>query len=371
MISYHPAKAAFLAAAFACAPIIAQAEPHETLPNGVSVISASPESAFSGGEDFILSAAALEMIRPPASDPYDMAIDNNMDVIGQFLHQRATRPTSDLSGQAIAWIDWGRDAIVSSAQYTGGWIAARSSDVALASRNAYGWLSTRTSFMANAAYDATDWVSQKSQNLGASAQETTYWIATNSKAAATAAVGTLTSAIDGISIMGNWSTGFVDEIKKRLIEDKTSEFAKLISKSGFSLKSVVVGVGLIPELDVEFRHERDLTPEELAAFEKQVDDYAEKVFGPIGYLETVLLRNLARAGELSNDLRIGELHMDLFPFPGLVFHFDPFEFEMKHDEMIENANAKTKVDAWRIRALEQRISKLEAEVAAARSAAVQ
>ena len=94
MISYHPAKAAFLAAAFACAPIIAQAEPHETLPNGVSIISASPESAFSGGEDFILSAAALEMIRPPASDPYEMAIDNNMDVIGQFLHQRAPEPAS-------------------------------------------------------------------------------------------------------------------------------------------------------------------------------------------------------------------------------------------------------------------------------------
>ena len=391
MISSRPAKAAILAAAFAFAPVIAQGEPHDPLPH-----------------------ETLDAIGLPASGSYDVAIDNNMDVIGQYLHQQPVEPASDLKDEAVGWFAWGKDAIVTSGHYAGDWIAARSEDAATVSHHAYEWLGAGSSFMAATAYDASEWVSETSrdlsetaqgmadwiaahdpyewlsasssfmaatahntsewvsetsQDLAEAAQETTDWIAAETTVAAQAATGHVDAALDGAWITHDWSQDFIDEVKKKLQEDKTSDFAKLVSASGFALTNVVVGVGLIPSLDVEFRHERDLSPEERAEFEKMIQAYAEKTSGLIGYLETILLRNLARAGKLSGGLRIGELHVDLFPLPGLDLFFDPFHVEKKRDEMLFSSDEHTRTYRAEFHVLEQRIKKLEAELAAIRSGA--
>jgi hypothetical protein len=346
MISSRSTKAAFLAAIFAVAPVVAQGEPHDPLPSEANVLDTGKT----------------------ASGSYDLAIDNNMDVIGQFLHQQAGDPASGVKEEADGWIEWSMDVIAMSADYASEWIAARSEDAATASQDAYEWLSARTSFMATAAYGATEWISETSQDVAETAQETTDWIAAETTIAAHAATGTVNEALDGLWILEDWSEEFVDEVKKKLQEDKTSDFAKLISESGFVLTNVVVGVGMIPSLDVEFRHERDLTPEELVAFQKKVIEHAEKSSGLMGYLETILLRNLARAGQLSGGLRIGELHVDLFPFPGLALLFDPFNVEKERDEMLFGADEFTRNHASEMGVLKQRIEKLEAELAAARTA---
>lgn len=372
MITSHPAKAAFLSAALVLMPVIAQGEPGDLLPGEADFMSTMFQPTGSGSSNIILPTAELGKIGKGTSDSYDVVIDNNMDVIGQFMHQSAAEPASQLQDHTIGWIEWSKDAVISSAQYANGWIAARSSDVAYAGQNAYEWLSAHTSFIGSAAYDATydatDWVSEKSQTLGISAKETTDWIARSTKQAATSAVGTVSDAISGVTVMGSWSEDFLNEVKKRLTDHKTSEFGKLIEESGFVLRGVKVGIGLIPELDVEFKHLEDLTPEELAEFQRKVDAYAQKASGPIGYLETVLLRNLASAGELSEGLSISELHIDLFPLPGFNLVFDPFDFEEKHTEKLEDADLSSKVSAARLMSLEARLNKLEAELEAARSA---
>lgn len=346
MILFRSTKAAFLAAILAVAPAVAQGGPHAPL----------------AGETNVLDTGQA------ASGTYDLAIDNNMDVIGQFLHQQAGDPASSVQDEADGWIEWSTDAIVASTDYASDWIAARSEDAATASYGAYEWLSARGSFVTTAAYGASEWISEASQDVVETAQEATDWIGTETTIAAHAATGTVNEALDGLWILEDWSEEFVDEVKKKLQEDKTSEFAKLVSESGFVVSNVVVGVGIIPSLDVVFRHERDLSPEELTAFQQKVTEHAEKSSGLIGYLETVLLRNLTRASQLSGGLRISELHVDLFPFPGLALLFDPFHVEKQRDDMLFSADEFTKNHASEISALEQRIDKLEAELAAARTA---
>lgn len=344
MISSRSTKAAFLAALIAAAPAVAQGEPHDPLPSEANVLDAG--KAVPGS--------------------YDLAIDNNMDVIGQFMHQQAGDPASGVKAEAEGWIEWSMNALSASAEKAGIWIAARSEDAATISQDAYEWLSASTSFMSTAAYGATEWISETSEDIAETVEDTTDWIAAETTTAAHAATGTVNEALDGLWIMEDWSEEFVDEVKKKFQEDKTSEFAILVSESGFSLTNVVVGVGMIPSLDVEFRHERDLAPEELAAFQKKVTEYAEKSAGLMGYLETVLLRNLARAGQLSGGLRIGELHVDLFPFPGLALLFDPFHVEKERDEMLFNADEFARGHVSETDVLKQRIDKLEAELSALR-----
>jgi hypothetical protein len=344
MISSRCTKAAFLAAIIAAAPVVAQGEPHDPLPSEAYV----PETGKT------------------APGSYDLAIDNNMDVIGQFMHQQAGDPASGVMAEPEGWIEWSMNALAASAENAGIWIAARSDHAATASQDAYEWLSASTSFITTAAYGATEWISETSEDIAESVEETTDWIASETTTAAHAATGTVNEALDGLWIMEDWSEEFVEEVKKKLQEDKTSKFAMLVSESGFVLTNVVVGVGMIPSLDVEFRHERDLSPEELAAFKKKVTDYADKAGGLMGYLETVLLRNLARAGQLSGGLRIGELHVDLFPFPGLALLFDPFHVEKERDQMLFSADEFARTHVSEIDALEQRIDKLEAELAALR-----
>lgn len=345
MILSRSTKAASLAAILAVAPGAAQGE---------------SQAPLAGDTNFFDGAQAM-----PGT--YDLAIDNNMDVIGQFMHQRAGTPASGVQPEPDGWIEWTMDAAVASKDYASDWIAARSEDAATAGYGAYEWLSSGASFVTTAAYDASEWISEKSQDVAETAQETADWIASETTIAASAATGTVNEALDGLWILEDWSEEFVKGVKEKLLEDKTSEFAKLVSESGFVVSSVVVGVGMIPSLDVEFRHERDLSPEEFAAFKKKVEEYA-KSSGLMGYLETVLLRNLARAGELTGGLRISELHVDLFPFPGLALLFDPFNVEKKRDEMLFNADEFARKHGSEVDALIRRIEKLEADLKAARTA---
>jgi hypothetical protein len=142
------------------------------------------------------------------------------------------------------------------------------------------------------------------------------------------------------------------------------EFQALMRESGFVMANVKVGLGVIPELDVEFRHERALTPEERAAFKAKVDAYVSKAPMPLSYFEKLLLRRLSKAGEMSEGMRISELHIDLVPLPGIQLFFDPLRFEEEQNKMIQDAYDFSKTGQKSLTSIEERVSKIEAMVLA-------
>jgi hypothetical protein len=81
--------------------------------------------------------------------------------------------------------------------------------------------------------------------------------------------------------------------------------------------------------------------------------------GVVGYFEALVLRRLLKAGEYSGGMRISEVHVNLFPLPGLDMLFDPFHFEKEQNEMLTDAYNLSKADSQSLKVIEDRISKLE------------
>ena len=132
------------------------------------------------------------------------------------------------------------------------------------------WIASGTSAAAGAAQTASQWLAANATTIVITAQDTGPWVVTSSSSA-------LNSAMDGCdeNLQARcrwWMTGrpsLVKEVENHLRADGTSEFAMLVKDSGFALANIRVEVGIIPELAVEFQHERSLTPEEVAAFKIQ------------------------------------------------------------------------------------------------------
>jgi hypothetical protein len=289
-----------------------------------------------------------------------------------------------MAQNACQWVAAQANAAVSAAQASGDWIASNANAAALAAQNASDWVAVNANAAVSAAQASGDWIALNAnaataaaQNAGqwvtvnanaavSAAQETGDWIVFNTKVAVNSAVGTADN-IRELMAVEDWSAALVREVANHWRVNRESEFANLIRESGFVLMNIKVGVDLLPELDVEFRHERNLEPDEIAAFRGKVQEYGKKYSGPVGYLEALVLRRLLKAGEYSGDLRISEVHIDLLPVPGLEVFFDPLNYETEQDQMLSEAYEMAKVEGKELKNIHERILKLESMLARPKS----
>ena len=251
--------------------------------------------------------------------------------VWSFVHTTTVQPAIDLARTSGEWIAMGSSAAAGAAQNAGQWLAANATTVVI------------------------------------TAQDTGEWVVSSSSLALNTAVDTASKTFSALSSLDDWSVKLVREVENHLRADNTSEFTLLIKESGFVLANIKVEIGIIPELAVEFRHERDLNPEEGTAFKTKVQEYVKKSTGTIAYFEGLLLRRLANAGEYTGGMRISEIHVDVFPLPGMEVFFDPFRFEQQQTEMLAEAYELAEKEENTVKALKERLVKLEALVAGLKS----
>jgi hypothetical protein len=321
MLPAPSARAIALIALLANAPVLAQ-DAGQQAPSPELQVAAVCESAATAA----LTSEAIEA--KPAW--HSTAVVDHGHRIWRFVHAKTVQPAINL-----AW-------------YSGEWIASSSNAAIIAAQNAGVSLHENAKVVASAAYDMGEQV------------------ASSTSAALDSAVDTASSTINSLAAVGEWSVHIVKEVESHLRGDGTSEFAMLIRESGFALANIKVGVGIIPELTVEFRHERNLDPAELTAYKVHVQNYAQKSSGPVGYFEALLLNKLAKAGEYSGGMRISELHIDVFPLPSMEVYFDPFRYEEEQNKMLVEALTLAEMEQKAAHTITDRIARLEAAVAALR-----
>jgi hypothetical protein len=340
-------------------------------PSAMHITAPVSEAAITAGANAAGAGEGTEVkFAKPSTEP--MATHN--DGIGHFVHTTTIQPIMKMTRYVGEWIASSSDAAAIAAKNTSQWIAASSHCVVSAARDTSEWIASSSSAAvlalqdierwaaasASAARGTSDWVAAKSSAAVSTAQDTGTWIATSSSAAVNTAIDAASHTFSGFSTMEDWSISVIKHVENHLRADPTSEFSVLLKESGFVLADVKVGVGVIPELAVTFRHEVDLTPEQLQAFKAKVDAYVSEAPGPVGYFEGLLLRRLLKAGEYSGGMRISEVHVDIFPLPGLEVFFDPFSIEEEQNKMLVDAYDMAKEEKGDLKSIEDRIAKIEA-----------
>lgn len=324
-------KAALLVLSLANSPAFAFSEAHNSngssLRAAVSAVDAAMSVKADNTEIVIPDGIAIE---PPGKIPA-FSFYVYKDQVEQFLHARAISPM-------MRW-----------AKHTGEWISSSSGAIADAARTGGEWAG---SYWTMAMVSA--------QNAGERIVSGSYSLIDGASAAAS-------SAFSSVTLLEDWSAKLVKKVESHLHADDNDQFAALIKQSGFMLADVKVGVGIIPELALEFRHERDLTPAETEAFRNNIEDYTKTTSGPVSYFEGLLLRNLSKAGEYSGDVRISEVHIDVFPLPGLELFFDPLRYEEEKDKMLFEAYNLTQFEKKKLKSIEDRISKIETRLSEPKS----
>ncbi len=182
--------------------------------------------------------------------------------------------------------------------------------------------------------------------------------------------GTLNAVVGGIgSSMGAlsetvkksayWPANAMDKFVEDLHSDEFAEFAQLVEDTGFAVADVKVGVGIIPDLAIEFKHVRDLSDKEIAEVDRQINEYTSRASKAAGYIESVILHNLVDAGRYAGKTDLSSVSIKLFPLPGLVLKFDPFDYEehkaIKLKSAFDLANIATEAE----KKLEQRLTNIE------------
>lgn len=319
-------RTALFIAMLANTPVLAQEAGHPDLSSGyqiaaISLATATPTVTAGLGGKVVEAKPAW----------HDMPLAAHGNSIWAFVHATAVQPAIDATSYAGAWIASSSDAAVTAAQ------------------NAGTTLNENAKVAVTAAYD----MGQR--------------IASSSKQAWNSATSTASTAVDRIGLVGDWSVDIVKEVENHLRGDGNGEFAVLIKESGFALANIRVGVGIIPGLTVEFKHERNLTPAELEAYLAHVAEYERKSKGPVAYFEGLLLRKLAKAGQYSGGMRISELHVDVFPLPGMDVYFDPFKYEEDQNKMLVEAFSSAGREEKTVKSIGDRIARLEEAVAALRN----
>jgi len=168
--------------------------------------------------------------------------------------------------------------------------------------------------------------------------------------------GTLKVAVDGIGTSvralsdkvaksAYWPANAMDKFVEHMHSEGFEEFAELVDDTGFAIAEVEVSIGIIPDLAVEFKHERDLTKEELDEVENKIMEYISRQSKSAGYIESVILHNLVEAGKISARTDLSGVTVKLFPFPGLVLSFDPFGYEEREAEEIKSAFVQSNINA--------------------------
>jgi hypothetical protein len=255
---------------------------------------------------------------------------------------------------ACEWATSGANAASAAAQGTGAWIAGGVNAVMRTAQSSGELAAAGSNAAVSVTQDAGRWITNGAQATVSAARDTRQWVAASTSAAVNAA----SILVSDVMALEDWSIGLVKKLESHLHDD--GEFAALTRESGFGLSNVKVGLGMIPELDVEFKYERGLSPEEIAAYKVKVTNYVSKAPAPLGYFEKLVLRRLLKAGEMSGGMRISELHIDLVPLPGLEVFFDPLRVEEEQDRMLAEAYDLAKWGEKNLKTIEERISRIEA-----------
>jgi hypothetical protein len=264
-----------------------------------------------------------------------------------------------------------------SGEWTGQWIGSTANVAALAAENAGQWVTTNTGVMVVAIQDTGRWVASRSAEFAVMARDAGQWITVNTDSAvrgagewisvsSNAAASSLDAAASAFSgewiAVEDWSESVMKEVERRLRANDAGEFSTLLKESGFVLTNINIGVGLIPKLDVAFKHERTLSAEEMDAFRKKTEEYSKKSNGIVGFIEATLLKKLLKAGEYSGAARISEIKIDLFPLPDLEVSFDPLRFQEDQEKMLVEAYDFSQSGAQDLKSLHERLLKIEAHL---------
>lgn len=292
------------------------------------------------------------------------AVANVAQDTGEWVAGKAIA-VADAAQNTGDWIAQGSNATVMAATVVGDWAATGANAVTYAAQYPGEVVSSGSAAAVDAAHNAGQWIAGGAQTAVAATRDTGDWVIASTSAAVGATVGAASAVVSGVMALEDWSIGLVRRLENHLRSD--GEFAALMRESGFVLSNIKVGVGIIPELDVEFRHERSLSPEEIKAFKAKVKDYVSKAPAPLGYFEKLVLRRLLKAGEMSGGMRVSELHIDLVPLPGLEVFFDPLRFEEEQNRMIAEAHSLAKSGEQALKSIEERIARIEALNAAAQA----
>jgi hypothetical protein len=298
------------------------------------------EPAATAGAGAASASEETAIIFGPSVDLPSYASDAPADSVSQFLRATTVEPVIRAARYAGEWISSGSDAAVFALQGAGRWVASGSNCVA------------------RAAGTMSEWVASGSSAAVFAARNTGDWVSTNSIAAVNLAVDTATS-VSSLTIFENWSGNLVKKIENHLRGEGAGAFHHLILESGFALTDVQVGVGIIPDLTVNFRHVRNLTPAESEVIKTKIDAHARAAPGIIGFFEAIVLRRLLKAGQYTGGMRISEVHVSLFPLPDLEVLFDPFSYENDKNQKIAGADSLSKADSQSLKAIEDRVSKIE------------
>lgn len=148
---------------------------------------------------------------------------------------------------------------------------------------------------------------------------------------------------------------FVDSMRGERLE----EFGEMVTETGFELSEISVGLELIPHFSFHFLHRRDLTPEELEEASANIEAFIAEESKAVGYVETVVLRSLLRAGTYAGDVRLRTVEVAIFPLPGVTLAFDPLHAEYdiaeRNAAAARNAQRALELEAE----LEERLEALE------------
>ena len=276
-------------------------------------------------------------------------------------HWVSANATVVMFGQDTSeWITSNAQAAALATQNASQWVATQTDAVVLTVQETGQWVVAYSNAAAAAAQDAGQWITV---STNAVVQDTGDWISSRSSAAANTVLAAASAAAGNLAVMEGWSEGLVKEMENRLRAHESSEFGALVKESGFTLTNIKVEIGLIPGLDAEFRHERDLTPAEMEVFRAKVVAYTSKASGVSGFFEGILLRKLLRAGEYSDTARISDIHINVLPLPALEVFFDPFRYEEQQEKMLDQAYDFAQSGASDLKSLHERLAKIEAMLA--------
>lgn len=320
-------------------------------PSGEAIFVKSAASAVGGRADPVIEpwiipqAAAPERCEAPLSQlvfkttaPMVSLVQSTGEGAGQWLASTANAAAL-LAENASQWVATNTEVVVLTVQDTGQWIASRTAAFAVMARDAGQWITVNTNSVVRGTGD---------------------WISSSSTAAANSLVSAASAVAGEWIVVEGWSESVVKEVERRLRANDSGEFSTLLKESGFVLTNINIGVGLIPELDVEFRHERSLSPEELTVFRTKVQEYVKKSNSIVGFIEGALLKKMVKAGEYSGTAHVSDIRIDLFPLPDLRVSFDPLRFQEEQDKMLAEAYDFSQSGAKDLKSLHERLLKIEA-----------
>jgi hypothetical protein len=314
--------------AFATRPAIVVGVAHPLMEQWIITQTAPPERC----------EASLSKLVFKTAEPIVNLVQGSGEGAGQWLASKANA-AAQFAENANQWVTTNTEVVVLAVQDTGQWIASRSAEFAVMARDAGQWITVNTN---SAVYGTSEWISS------------------SSSAAANSLVATASAIVGEWIIVEGWSERVVKEIEHRLRAKDAGEFSALLKESGFVLTNINIGVGLIPDLDIEFTHERTLSPEELSAFKAKVQKYVEKTDSIVGFAEGLILKKILKAGEYSGAAHISDIRIDLFPLPDLMVSFDPLRFKDEQNKMIADAYDFSQSGAKDLKSMHERLLKIEA-----------